>query len=170
MNATSSVTSTPPAYSPQPGIVDANSVNSDPEALCNLIVNYLPPLMDEAQLFQLFSQFGPIESIKVIYDRDTHESRGYGFVRFRFFFSATYAIHCLNRFQIGGKRLKVAYANVSAAQESYAALKETLTQFTVEQRIALQTMYYNQTVMAQQQQREMGALRVSSASSVVAAD
>ncbi|CCW70870.1 unnamed protein product [Phytomonas sp. Hart1] len=160
MHATSSVTSTPPAYSPQP-VFSPQPVlleeNSDPEALCNLIVNYLPPLMDEGQLFQLFSQFGPIESIKIIYDRDTHESRGYGFVRFRFFFSATYAISCLNRFQIAGKRLKVAYANVASAKESFNTLKDRLTQFTTEQKVSLRTMYYNQTLMAEQQQREIGS-------------
>nr|CCC94669.1 putative RNA-binding protein [Trypanosoma congolense IL3000] len=88
---------------------------TDAEPLRNLIVNYLPPMMDETQLFQLFAQFGPIESVKIIYDKVTRESRGYGFVKYTFFFSATYAVHWLNGYHIAGKRLKVAFANAEAA-------------------------------------------------------
>ncbi|KAG5477177.1 hypothetical protein LSCM4_04394 [Leishmania orientalis] len=123
----------------------------DPDALRNLIVNYLPPLMNEAQVYELFGQFGKIESVKIIYDKITGESRGYGFVKYQFFFSATYAVSCLNRFEIGGKKLKVAYANAPAAKEAYDMLRLSTMALNMQQQQAMQSMYYNQMLLAQEQ-------------------
>uniref|UniRef100_A0A0A9YUY0 Protein elav n=1 Tax=Lygus hesperus TaxID=30085 RepID=A0A0A9YUY0_LYGHE len=105
--------------------------------------------MDESQLYQLFLQFGPIESVKIIYDKQTHESRGYGFVKYYFFFSATYAITCLNRFTVGGKRLKVAYANVECAKDALAVVRQFATGFTPPQQLAYSNMYYGQMTYLQ---------------------
>ncbi|KAH9586436.1 RNA recognition motif domain [Trypanosoma melophagium] len=127
---------------------------TDPDALRNLIVNYLPPLMDETELYRLFSQFGPIESVKIIYDKETKESRGYGFVKYVHFFSATYAINGLNGYHIVGKRLKVAYANVEAAMEKYKALRTSAMCFSMEQQMALQAIFYQQMLLARQQERQ----------------
>lgn len=121
---------------------------SDPDPLRNLIVNYLPPMMDEMQVAQLFSQFGPIDSVKIIYDKITGESRGYGFVKFEYFFSATYAISCLNRFSIAGKKLKVAYANAEQAKEALAQFRATASSFTPQQQLALQTVMLTQSMLA----------------------
>ncbi|KAL7701687.1 RNA-binding protein [Lotmaria passim] len=126
---------------------------TDPDALRNLIVNYLPPLMNEAQVYELFGQFGKIESVKIIYDKITGESRGYGFVKYQFFFSATYAVSCLNRFEIGGKKLKVAYANAQAAKEAYEMLRLSTLALNLQQQQAMQSMYFNQMMLA----REEGA-------------
>jgi hypothetical protein len=126
---------------------------TDPDALRNLIVNYLPPLMNEAQVYELFGQFGKIESVKIIYDKITGESRGYGFVKYQFFFSATYAVSCLNRFEIGGKKLKVAYANAPAAKEAYEMLRLSTMALSLQQQQAMQSMYFNQMMLS----REEGA-------------
>lgn len=133
---------------------------TDPDALRNLIVNYLPPLMNEAQVYELFGQFGKIESVKIIYDKITGESRGYGFVKYQFFFSATYAVSCLNRFEIGGKKLKVAYANAPAAKEAYEMLRLSTMALNLQQQQAMQSMYFNQMVLS----REEGATAAASAS------
>ncbi|KPA79456.1 putative mitochondrial RNA-binding protein [Leptomonas pyrrhocoris] len=126
---------------------------TDPDALRNLIVNYLPPLMNEAQVYELFGQFGKIESVKIIYDKITGESRGYGFVKYQFFFSATYAVSCLNRFEIGGKKLKVAYANAQAAKEAYEMVRLSTMALSLQQQQAMQSMYFNQMMLS----REEGA-------------
>lgn len=133
----------------------------DPDALRNLIVNYLPPLMNEAQVYELFGQFGRIESVKIIYDKITGESRGYGFVKYQFFFSATYAVSCLNRFEIGGKKLKVAYANAPAAKEAYDMLRHSAVALNVQQQQAMQSMYYHQMILAQEQQGTSAASSVT---------
>ncbi|KPI87306.1 putative RNA-binding protein [Leptomonas seymouri] len=146
---------------PTPGIAPihssgwaAHNCTPDPDALRNLIVNYLPPLMNEAQVCELFGQFGKIESVKIIYDKITGESRGYGFVKYQFFFSATYAVSCLNRFVICGKRLKVAYASAQAAKAAYEALRLSTTALNFQQQQAMQSMYFNQMMLL----REEGAL------------
>ncbi|RNF03491.1 RNA-binding protein [Trypanosoma conorhini] len=127
------------------------SVATDPEPLRNLIVNYIPPMMDEMQLCSLFGQFGPIESVKIIYDRETRESRGYGFVKYVHYFSASYAANSLNGYCIAGKRLKVAYANVEAAWEAYNALRASAMMFSLPQQAALQNVFYQQMLLARQE-------------------
>lgn len=141
---------------------------SDPDALRNLIVNYLPPLMNEAQVYELFGQFGKIESVKIIYDKITGESRGYGFVKYQFFFSATYAVSCLNRFEIGGKKLKVAYANAPAAKEAYDMLRLSTMALNLQQQQAMQSMYYNQMVLSQEEGASAAPAAASSALSAPA--
>ncbi|KPA79453.1 RNA-binding protein putative UPB2 [Leptomonas pyrrhocoris] len=84
--------------------------NPEPEALRNLMVNYIPTTVDEMQLRQLFERFGPIESVKILFDRDTRQSRGYGFVKYQTAASAQQAVNELNGFNILNKRLKVALA------------------------------------------------------------
>eukprot|EP00906_Rhabdomonas_costata_P027991 RCo039733 len=48
----------------------------------NLMVNFLPPTWTSAELRGLFQQFGEIEECKVVMDRTTGNSKGYGFVKF----------------------------------------------------------------------------------------
>ncbi|CBH16933.1 RNA-binding protein, putative [Trypanosoma brucei gambiense DAL972] len=86
------------------------AMNQDLDLLRNLMVNYIPTTVDEVQLRQLFERFGPIESVKIVCDRETRQSRGYGFVKFQSASSAQQAIASLNGFVILNKRLKVALA------------------------------------------------------------
>jgi RNA recognition motif-containing protein len=96
--------------------------NAEPEAIRNLMVNYIPTTIDEMQLRQLFEMYGPIESLKIVCDRETRQSRGYGFVKYRFGASAVHAIQYLNGYPLMNKRLKVAYANAGDAQKASPAM------------------------------------------------
>lgn len=87
------------------------------EGIRNLMVNYIPTTVDEIQLRQLFEMYGPVESAKIVLDRDSRSSRGYGFVKYRFALSAVNAIQYLNGYPLMNKRLKVAYANQTDAQK-----------------------------------------------------
>jgi RNA recognition motif-containing protein len=89
----------------------------EPEVIRNLMVNYIPTTIDEVQLRQLFEMYGPVESVKIVVDRETRTSKGYGFVKFRFAFSAVHAIQYLNGYPLMNKRLKVAYSNQAEAQK-----------------------------------------------------
>ncbi|EPY31248.1 RNA-binding protein, UPB1 [Strigomonas culicis] len=84
--------------------------NPEPEEYRNLMVNYIPTTMDEMQLLQLFERFGPIDSVKIVCDRENRQSRGYGFVKFQSAASAQQAIAELNGSTLLNKRLKVALA------------------------------------------------------------
>jgi len=130
--------------------------NGEPEAIRNLMVNYIPTTIDEMQLRQLFEMYGPIESLKIVCDRETRQSRGYGFVKYRAAASAVHAIQYLNGYPLMNKRLKVAYANSGEAQKAstgadpnganpYAAYQQNYMQ----QMAALQMMQYQQQMMMQ---------------------
>jgi RNA recognition motif-containing protein len=76
-----------------------------------LIVNYLAPSVTSAELHSLFAAFGVLDGARVIYDRDSGNTRGYGFVYYREAASAAAAIAAMNGFELHGKWLKVAYSN-----------------------------------------------------------
>jgi len=77
---------------------------------CNLIVNYLPHDIDDNTLKDLFSEWGEIVMTKVVRDKNTKKSLGYGFVKFQHEEEALYAIQKMNGFQIDHKFLKVSVA------------------------------------------------------------
>ena len=62
----------------------------------NLIVNYLPSGFTEDDLQELFGSFGSILSIKVVRDKSTGISMGFGFVNFESNSSAAAALSSLN--------------------------------------------------------------------------
>lgn len=78
---------------------------------CNLIVKYLPDSIDEQGLKQLFSQYGEVCNCRLIIDRTTGRSKGYGFVKFMNEKSAEDATKNLNGMAYGNKTLRVNAAN-----------------------------------------------------------
>jgi RNA recognition motif-containing protein len=161
-----------PQVGAQPGMQMAGA-GYEAEALRNLMVNYIPTQIDELQLRQLFEMYGPIETIKIVTDRETKQSKGFGFVKYRFAFSAMHAIQYLNGYPLMNKRLKVAYANQSEAQKAAQAqapsaygqqmadpqqLAQMQQMNYMQQVAAMQMMQYNQMAqmqMAGQQQQQM---------------
>ncbi|EGC34067.1 hypothetical protein DICPUDRAFT_80171 [Dictyostelium purpureum] len=86
----------------------------------NLFVFHLPPFIDDAYLFQLFSQYGKLQSVRVITDKDTGENKGYGFVKF---YNREDAFKCqkeMNGFRIGSKYLKVKLKNPTTIEKEIA--------------------------------------------------
>lgn len=61
-------------------------------------------------LQELFKGYGRIIETKVVRDRVTRKSKGFGFVLFENHEAAMKAIDDLNRKEIGEKKLKVSYA------------------------------------------------------------
>lgn len=72
----------------------------------NIYVGNLPWSADDAALSELFSDHGEVISARVITDRDTGRSRGFGFVEMDEA-SADAAINALNGKDMGGRPLKV---------------------------------------------------------------
>jgi len=77
---------------------------------CNLIVNYLPQSVKEPEFNQLFAKIGSIKTCKLMFDRQTGYSFGYGFVEYTNEEDAMKAIETFNGFKLEHKRLKVALA------------------------------------------------------------
>ena len=72
-----------------------------------LYVGNLPFTMDEAQLGEMFSQVGQVESLRLIIDRDTGRSKGFCFVEMATDEEALVAIEKLNGQPMGGRTLVV---------------------------------------------------------------
>ena len=71
-----------------------------------LYVGNLPYQTTEDELKELFEEYGEVNSAKIITDRETGRSRGFGFVEISEE-SAQKAIDSLNGTNFGGRNLKV---------------------------------------------------------------
>ncbi|XP_010792159.1 ELAV-like protein 2 isoform X2 [Notothenia coriiceps] len=88
----------------------------------NLIVNYLPQNMTQEELKSLFGSIGEIESCKLVRDKITGQSRGFGFVNYVDPKDAEKALNTLNGLRLQTKTIKVAYARPSSASIRHAKL------------------------------------------------
>ncbi|KAF6023572.1 hypothetical protein EB796_018121 [Bugula neritina] len=83
------------------------STEPDDENKTNLIINYLPQNMTQEEIRSLFSNVGEVESCKLIRDKQTGQSLGYGFVNYKSPDDAEKAIKTLNQLKIQNKTIKV---------------------------------------------------------------
>jgi len=81
----------------------------------NIFISNLSYGVNDADLKELFGEFGEITSAKVITDRDTGRSRGFGFVEMPNEAEGLKAIKDLNGGQYDGKVINV---NVAKPKES----------------------------------------------------
>lgn len=81
-----------------------------PDVATNLIINFLPLDFKESELRELFEEVGPIESVRIMKNRKTAKSKGYGFVKFAGHEDAKRAIDMFNGKNIQGKLIKVAFS------------------------------------------------------------
>lgn len=72
-----------------------------------LYVGNLPYSASESALSDKFAPFGTVESVKVITDRDTGQSKGFGFVEMASDSEAQAAIDGLNGSDYDGRPMKV---------------------------------------------------------------
>lgn len=87
----------------------SNNNDSAPANNPNLIVNYLPNALTDDEFYQIFEKVGPLTSAKIMRNKMTGYSYGYGFVSFASPPDAAEAIRQLDGAQLQYKRLKVAY-------------------------------------------------------------
>ena len=76
----------------------------------NLFVAGLPYDLDDDELMEIFEKFGAVNSAKVAIDRETGQSRGFGFVDMQNDAEAKDAIENLNDISLGKKPLVVKQA------------------------------------------------------------
>jgi len=82
-----------------------------------LYVGNLPFSATDDSLQEIFAQFGSVTSAKIIMDRDTGRSKGFGFVEMASDEEATDAIQKLNGQSIGGRAVTVAEARPVTPRE-----------------------------------------------------
>ncbi|KAL2461982.1 Nuclear cap-binding protein complex [Abeliophyllum distichum] len=76
-----------------------------------LFIGGLSYSTDDSGLREAFSKYGEVADVRVIVDRDTGRSRGFGFVTFSTVEDASAAIQALDQQDLHGRRVRVAYAN-----------------------------------------------------------
>mmetsp|Transcript_7986 Transcript_7986/g.22889 ORF Transcript_7986/g.22889 Transcript_7986/m.22889 type:complete len:640 (+) Transcript_7986:372-2291(+) len=85
-----------------------------PVAQSSLYVGDLDPEISEAQLFELFSQVGPVASLRVCRDAVTRRSLGYAYVNYNSAIdqnAASRAMESLNYTQLGAKAIRIMWSH-----------------------------------------------------------
>jgi len=72
-----------------------------------LYVGNLPYTFSDSDMEQAFSAFGAVRSAKIVTDRDSGRSKGFGFVEMSTDVEAKAAIDGMNGHQLGGRGLVV---------------------------------------------------------------
>ncbi|XP_070492416.1 ELAV-like protein 3 isoform X3 [Chironomus tepperi] len=114
-----------------------SSQNGSDDARTNLIVNYLPQTMTQEEIRSLFSSIGELESCKLIRDKMTGQSLGYGFVNYQRQEDADKAISTLNGLRLQNKTIKVSIArpsseSIKGANLYVSGLPKNITQTDLE--------------------------------------
>ena len=82
--------------------------------MTKIFVGNLPFSANEADIRALFAQYGTVESLALITDRDTGRSRGFAFVEMESAEAADEAVRKFNGSTLGGRTLNVDIAKPSA--------------------------------------------------------
>jgi cold-inducible RNA-binding protein len=90
----------------------------------NLFVAKLSSATTAQDLEKIFSEFGEVVSSKVIFDKETGNSKGYGFVELKNEADAKAAILALNDTEVDGKQIVVKEAR---PREENVAPRKSLT-------------------------------------------
>ncbi|XP_022323528.1 ELAV-like protein 2 isoform X1 [Crassostrea virginica] len=101
----------------------------------NLIINYLPQSLQDEEFRKMFENIGPLKSSKIVRDKNTGYSYGFGFVDFHNPKDAATAISQLNGYRMEHKVLKVAYSrrNEEDTKGSKLYLQKLPPQYTEEE-------------------------------------
>ena len=102
----------------------------------NLIVNYLPQHLTDKEFHELFSKAGNLIASKIVRDKATGYSYGFGFVDYETEQDAGNAIDLLNGYQLQHKHIKVSYSrvgdNVKGANLYLRNLPKDITEADIE--------------------------------------
>ncbi|XP_073299717.1 glycine-rich RNA-binding protein 2, mitochondrial-like [Primulina huaijiensis] len=74
---------------------------------------------DDQSLRDAFSSFGDVIDAKVITDRDTGKSRGFGFVNYSSDESANSAVSAMDGQQLNGRNIRVSYAQERTPRSNF---------------------------------------------------
>lgn len=74
--------------------------------------------VNDQSLTDLFSQFGNVESARIVTDRDSGRSKGFAFVEMSTDSEAATAIEKLNAFEFSGRSINVSEAKPMAPRDS----------------------------------------------------
>ncbi|CAI4226416.1 unnamed protein product [Auanema sp. JU1783] len=102
------------------------------ESKTNLIINYLPQGMTQEEVRSLFASVGEVESCKLVRDKITGQSLGYGFVNYVRDDDALKAVSSFNGLRLQNKTIKVSFArpsndNIKGSNLYVSGIPKTMT-------------------------------------------
>ncbi len=72
-----------------------------------IFIGNIPFDITEEQVIDIFKEVGPVQSFRLMFDRETGRSRGFAFCEYADYETAASAIRNLNNYEINGRVLKV---------------------------------------------------------------
>lgn len=113
----------PVAATPGPPIQTTHN-NKGPDG-ANLFIFHIPNHFTNLDMWHLFCHYGNLLSVRIMVEKDTGRSRGFGFVSYDSPDAAAMAIKELNGFVIGNKRLKVQHKQIRQSDNNPAQQLDT---------------------------------------------
>lgn len=89
----------------------------------NIYVGNLNFKCSEEELTNLFAQYGNVGEVKIINDRETGKSKGYGFVEMKDELDRNQAITALDQTEFLGRKINVRLANEKAPRKEKKSQK-----------------------------------------------
>jgi len=91
-------------------------------SLRSVLVGNIPREATEDQLKEIFSEVGPVLSFRLVYERETKESKGYGFCEYKDRDMAMSAIRNLSGYEVHGRQLRVDGVSSDRHKEELSSL------------------------------------------------
>jgi RNA recognition motif-containing protein len=76
-----------------------------------VFVGNIPYDFSETQVVEIFQEVGQVLGFRLVFDRDTAKPKGYGFCTYIDHETACSAVRNLNNFDVGGRQLRVDFAD-----------------------------------------------------------
>merc|ERR550532_2804555 len=78
---------------------------------CTVFIGNIPYDAQEDDLRNIFNRVGAVESLRLVYDKDTKQPKGYGFCDYSDPDTAMSAVRNLNEVECNGRRLRIDLAD-----------------------------------------------------------
>lgn len=92
------------------------------KSMRSVFIGNIPYEATEEKLKDIFSEVGPVLSLKLVFDRESGKPKGYGFCEYKDQETALSAMRNLNGYEIGGRQLRVDNACTEKSRMEMAAL------------------------------------------------
>lgn len=92
-------------------------LSAPPNPSRNVYVASLPLTLNDAELMNMFASYGVVLSAKIMREKKTRQSKGYGFVLFQTEDAAASAVRGMSGLLVGSSRLQVRLAHLSACKD-----------------------------------------------------
>lgn len=86
-----------------------------------IYVGSIPYDQTEEQILDIFKTVGPVANIRLVFDKESGKSKGFGFVEYVDPGSAASAVRNLNNYQIGNRSLKVDFSRETSITSPFSS-------------------------------------------------